>query len=73
MQIGERGQVTIPQALRERFGLLPHTEVGFAVREGMLVICKKDDAVRRQFDQLYGRKQFGKSTDELMRLLREDE
>jgi AbrB family looped-hinge helix DNA binding protein len=73
MQIGERGQVTIPLALRERFGLLPHTEVEFEVREGMLVVRKKDEAVRRQFDQLYGRKQLGKSTDELMRLLRDDE
>lgn len=73
MQIGERGQVTILQALRERFGLLPQTEVEFVVSEGLLVIRKKEDAVRQQFDHLYGRKQLGKSTDELMRLLRDDE
>ncbi len=73
MQISERGQVTIPQELRERFGLLPHTEVEFSVRDGMLVINKKAETRRLQIDRLYGRKQFGKTTDELMQLLREDE
>jgi len=31
MKIGERGQVTIPKELRERFGLEPDTEVEFCV------------------------------------------
>lgn len=29
MRITSKGQVTIPQALREKTGLLPHTEVEF--------------------------------------------
>ena len=29
MQITSKGQVTIPQAVRNRLGLLPHTEVEF--------------------------------------------
>lgn len=33
MKITAKGQVTIPQELREEFGLLPHPEVEF-VREG---------------------------------------
>ncbi|MEZ5584573.1 MAG: AbrB/MazE/SpoVT family DNA-binding domain-containing protein [Candidatus Competibacteraceae bacterium] len=33
MRVSERGQVTIPQPLRERYGLLPHTEVQFIPEE----------------------------------------
>lgn len=33
MKITTKGQVTIPQDLREEFGLLPHTDVEF-VRDG---------------------------------------
>lgn len=41
MKIGERGQVTIPKPLRERFGLGPKTEVEFCeVNEG-IVLRKK--------------------------------
>jgi len=28
MKIGERGQVTIPKTLREKYGLLPNIEAG---------------------------------------------
>lgn len=40
MKITSRGQVTIPQAVRERLGLLPHTEMeweidGDAARRGL--------------------------------------
>jgi len=31
MTVTVKGQITIPQALRERFGLLPGTEVEFVV------------------------------------------
>ncbi|HEY1361054.1 MAG TPA: AbrB/MazE/SpoVT family DNA-binding domain-containing protein [Xanthobacteraceae bacterium] len=31
MRITSKGQVTIPAAIRERAGLLPHTEVDFEV------------------------------------------
>ncbi len=41
MKIGERGQVTIPKPLRERFGLGPETEVEFRVVRNTLVLQKK--------------------------------
>ena len=41
MKIGERGQVTIPKELRERFGLRPDTEVDFQVINGSIVLEKK--------------------------------
>lgn len=41
MKIGERGQVTIPKDLRERFAMGPQTEVEFVVERGELVLRKR--------------------------------
>lgn len=71
MQISERGQVTIPQHLREQFGLLPHAEVEFLVREGGVMLVRSEQKIHRAFQDLYGKKKFNASTDELMRLLRD--
>ena len=38
MKVGERGQVTIPKAIRDKFGLGPDTEVEFSVVEGAIVL-----------------------------------
>ena len=71
MRISERGQVTIPQALREQFGLLANTEVDFvAEAEGLRLIPSPASRVA-QIKGLYGRKKFERGTDELMSLLRE--
>lgn len=40
MKVGERGQVTIPKELRERFGLGPETEVEFRVVNGSILLKK---------------------------------
>jgi AbrB family looped-hinge helix DNA binding protein len=40
MRIGERGQVTIPEEIRERFGLGPGTEVEFSVVHGSIILKK---------------------------------
>ena len=41
MKVGERGQVTIPKPIRERFGIGPETEVEFRVVEGAIVLQKE--------------------------------
>ncbi len=41
MKIGERGQVTIPKELRERFGLKPATEVEFEAAKDFIALRKK--------------------------------
>jgi AbrB family looped-hinge helix DNA binding protein len=41
MKIGKRGQVTIPEDLRERFGLKPETEVEFQVVNNSILLRKK--------------------------------
>lgn len=40
MKIGERGQVTIPKEIRERFGLGVDTEVEFRVVSGTILLNK---------------------------------
>ena len=38
MRITSKGQVTIPQAIREQAGLLPRTEVAFEIVKGQVVL-----------------------------------
>ena len=40
MKIGERGQVTIPKDIRDRFGLGPDVDVEFHVENGSIVLRK---------------------------------
>jgi len=40
MKLGERGQVTIPKEIRDKFGLGPETEVEFSVVHGSIVLKK---------------------------------
>jgi AbrB family looped-hinge helix DNA binding protein len=40
MKVGERGQVTIPKDIRERFGIGPETEVQFLVENNAIVLKK---------------------------------
>ena len=74
MKLTSKGQVTIPQALRDQFGLHPDTEVTFeAGREGVLI--KAAAATRRRRLQAWLRRARGsatakRSTAEIMRLTR---
>jgi AbrB family looped-hinge helix DNA binding protein len=41
MKVGERGQVTIPKEIRDRFGIGPDTEVEFVVERGEILLRKR--------------------------------
>ena len=41
MRITSKGQVTIPQEIREKLGLHPNTEVEFSVERGQAVLRPK--------------------------------
>ena len=41
MRMGERGQVTVPKDLRDKFGLKPHDEIAFLESGGELVLRKR--------------------------------
>jgi AbrB family looped-hinge helix DNA binding protein len=68
MRISERGQVTIPKALRERYGLKPNTEVEFIAEEGWIGIRKRRD--RHPVWDLVGIVQQGGSTDAYIERIR---
>jgi AbrB family looped-hinge helix DNA binding protein len=76
MRITSKGQVTIPQAVREQAGLLPQTEVEFVVERDGVRIVKAQGASRpsrgtRAVERL--RRSAGHvsmSTDEIMAMTR---
>jgi AbrB family looped-hinge helix DNA binding protein len=75
MKITTKGQVTIPQEIRERLGLLPHTEVDFEVRDDVVVLKKAEvrRRGRRIVEHLRGRGDVRMSTDEILALTRDVE
>lgn len=74
MRVTSKGQVTIPAALREQFGLLPDTEVDFVVDDGAVRIVPaaptRPDRATRLLDRLRGSATTTRSTEEIMRLTR---
>jgi AbrB family looped-hinge helix DNA binding protein len=76
MRITSKGQVTIPQAIRERYGLLPNTDVEFVESDDgpRIVRAKKngkklsrgEEAVRL----LRGSGRGTMTTDEIMEMTR---
>jgi AbrB family looped-hinge helix DNA binding protein len=72
MKITSKGQVTIPLEIREKLGLLPHTEVEFEIVGNTVRIRKAPTKSRGQaiVDYLRGRGKGGMSTDEIMALTR---
>ena len=75
MRITSKGQVTIPQDIRERFGFLPETEVEFRI-EGNTVRLVKVSSKRRAgrgraaVSRLRGTADVAMSTDEILALTR---
>ena len=78
MQITSKGQVTIPQDIRNRLGLLPHTEVEFELSGDHARIRKARKKSGRSkrgqwaIDALRGSADTRMSTDEIMALTRSE-
>ena len=72
MKVTTKGQVTIPQEIREQLGLLPHTEVDFELREDGVLLKKAPESRRghRVVEHLRGRSTVRMSTDEILALTR---
>jgi len=75
VRITSKGQVTIPQDIREQAGLLPHTEVDFVYDGKTVRIVRVDEAKTsrgaRIVEHLRGRlSRKGLTTDQLMALTR---
>ena len=77
MRITSTGQVTIPADIRERAGLLPHTEVDFEFDGEVVRIVRVDARGRlgrgaRLFAHLRARGDIAMSTGAIMALTRDE-
>jgi AbrB family looped-hinge helix DNA binding protein len=75
VRITSKGQVTIPQQIREKLGLLPNTEVEFTLDgDGVRVTKARRTGARSRgrviVEHMRGRGDSGMTTDEIMRLTR---
>lgn len=68
-KVAERGQVTIPKAIRDRLGIVPGTVLDFVAENGRLIAVKAE-AVDK-LEALYGRFGRGRSTDAVVEELRD--
>lgn len=76
VRITAKGQVTIPQDVRELAGLMPGTDVEFQVEGGAVRLVKSDTSGPRRnrgqklVESLRGKGNFGMTTDEVIALMR---
>lgn len=70
MKIGERGQVTIPKEIRERFGLGPETQVEFRIVRGKIVLRKKSPKLDLKKWKGRCKGNLGLSVDEFIEAIR---
>lgn len=77
MRITEKGQVTIPQAIREAAGFMPGTDVEMELRDGEVVLRKAKPGVSKKktrgelaVEALAGKAHYGMTTDEFIRFVR---
>ncbi len=75
MRITSKGQVTIPIEIREQLGLLPDTQVAFAIERGGVRITKAAPTAgrtrgRQIVEHMRGRATSRLTTARIMRLMR---
>ena len=72
MRVTTKGQVTIPQHIREKLGITPATEVDFVEEKDRVFLEKRKGkkAVTRKFAKLRGAATVKMTTDEIMALTR---
>ncbi len=72
MKVTIKGQVTIPQNIREKLGITPATEIDFIEENGRVFLVKKkgSNGISRKFRNLRGISKIKMTTDEIMALTR---
>ncbi len=74
MRVTAKGQVTIPQYIREKLGIAPNSEVDFVEDGDRVYLLKKSGHhLRKRFGALRGIATVKMTTDEIMALTRGDE
>ena len=72
MKVTQKGQVTLPKKLRDKYGITQATEVEFIDRNGDIVLMKRTAAGSlARFRGIANRKGIPRRTDEFLRLIRE--
>lgn len=73
MKITEKGQITIPQALREKYRLLPNSAVEFIEENNKVYITLAAEQPRaHRFSSVRGKADTGMTTEEILSLTRSD-
>jgi len=75
MRITSKGQVTIPQELREQLGFVPGSEVTFIAEGNALRVVKQEGpggSGRSLVDRLRGKATVSMTTEEILALTRGD-
>ena len=67
--VSEKGQITIPKALRDRLGIRPGQELEVKKDHGRLILFKVIE--QDPIDRVFGILKLDKSTDEIMEEMRE--
>ncbi|NQU15416.1 MAG: AbrB/MazE/SpoVT family DNA-binding domain-containing protein [Desulfobacteraceae bacterium] len=72
MRVTIKGQVTIPQDIREKLGIVPADEIDFIEEKGRVYLLKKKSGAKRthKFRKLRGIANVKMTTDEIMALTR---
>ncbi len=72
MRVTTKGQVTIPQNIREKLGITPATEIDFIEEKDRVYLVKKkgQNITKRKFNKLRGIATVKMTTDEIMALTR---
>ena len=75
MRVTSKGQVTIPQEIRDKYGFLPQTEVTFVEEGERVYLVKQPDTTttrrsQRLIAHLRGRATVHMTTEEILALTR---
>jgi len=74
MRVTSKGQVTIPQEIREKFGITPAVEIDFIEEKNRIYLVTRKGQVKNthKFRKLRGIANVKMTTDEILALTRED-
>ena len=73
MQVTTKGQITIPQDIREMFGFLPYAEVDFHIEKDKVYLVKSKKKRTRGgalIEKMRGKGDVRMTTDEILALTR---
>lgn len=77
MQVTSKGQVTIPLKIRNKLGIMPHTEVDFIIKDDIVQLVKVEPRGKSRgsklIKQMRGKATVRMTTDEIMSMTRGDE